>query len=93
MFYFLQDLHDLLESLGFFQFQGNSYVHPPMENGSELTDVDKLICREISYDDMNRRKETPCYEFISSRAGLKKDSTRENDEYYEDELVYRIFGG
>ncbi len=88
MFYFL---HDILEFLGFSQFQSNPYIHSQVENGSELTDVDKLVCREISYDDMNRKKEIPCYEFISSDAGLKRDSTREHDEYYEGELGYRVW--
>lgn len=62
-----------------------------MENDPELRDVDKIICWEMGYN-MNRERKIPCREFISSRteAGFKKDSTREDDKYYEGRLVYRI---
>ena len=35
------------------------------ENGSELRDVSRVVCIELGYF-MNRIKEKPCYEFISS---------------------------
>lgn len=84
--------HDFFGFLELFQFQSNSYANPSMENGSELRDVDKIICWEIS--NMNREEKIPCREFISSRteAGLEKDSAREDDKYYEGRLVYRVLG-
>lgn len=85
--------HDFFGFLELFQPQNNSHADLSMENGSELRDVDKIICWEMGYN-MNREIKTPCREFVSSRAeaGLEKDSTREDEKYYEGESVYRVLG-
>ncbi len=83
----LYSFHDFFRFLELFQSQNNPPTNPSRENDSELTDVDRIVCWEMDYN------MTPCREFVNSRAeaGFKKDSTRENDEYYEGRLVYRIW--
>ena len=90
----LYPFHNLFGFLKLFHFQSNPHANSSMENGAELKDVDRIICWEMGYN-MNRERKMPCREFISSRAhevGLEKDSTKEDDKYYEGRLVYRVFG-